>query len=132
MINKFTLAKALRDNAQTIATANSYTLVTKGEGKEPGPNETFILESVIFGPDNAIGIADNSSDQQTGIYQLSVRTPKHKTKWNNLIIVGILQEGFPRGLDLSAARIKNSQVSSQMQNDTHLIYVLSVTFSAIG
>ena len=135
MINKYNISKSLRDNAQTIADNNNYTLVTDGESKEPDPNETYLEEFTLFGPDNSIGLGDDSSDQQTGIYQINVNTPKHSTKWVGLNIVGVLQEGFPKGLELTnnqLVRIKNSQVSSMMQNDTHLIHVLSITYNVIG
>lgn len=136
MIKKFDLAKALRNQADIVATANSYVLVANGEGFEPDINNSHIEEIVLFGDDNSVGLSDLSSNIQFGIYQLSVHSPKHKTKWAGLKIIDVLQASFVKGLELTfdgqMVRIKTTSLAPMMQNDTHLIFHLSITFSIIN
>lgn len=138
MINKFSIAKALRDQAATIATINSFTLVGNGEGFTPDVNQTYIQEITLYGDDNTIGVADDSSDIQIGVYQMSVYTPKSEdgAKWAGLQIINIFQIGFPKGLELTfdnqTVRVRNASLSSMMQDDTHLIHHLSIVFSVIN
>lgn len=136
MINKFNLAKALRNEAKIVTDANSFKLVANGEGFTPDVNQTFIEEIVLFGDDNSVGLGDASSDVQFGIYQLSVHSPINKTKWDGLQIIDILSAHFVRGLKPSfggqKAVITTASVAPMMKDDTHLIFHLSVTFSVIN
>jgi len=136
MISKFDLAKALRDQAKITADANSIKLVTNGEGFSPGVNQTIIEEAVIFGDDNSIGLAGATSDMQIGIFQLSLHVPKNETKWDGLKIIDILQAAFPRELKLTfnsqLVVIMDSSTGPMFQNDTHFIFILSVSFSVIN
>jgi hypothetical protein len=138
MINKFNIAKALLDNAQTISNDNSYLLVPDGEEYTKKPSETYIQEMPLYGDDESIGISDDSSDIQFGIYQINVNTPKAEegAKWSGLTIAGVYQTGFAKGLTLSfggqSLRIKNTSLAGMQQNDTHFIHILSITFSVIN
>jgi len=138
MINKFNLAKALLDNAEAISVANSFLLIPDGEAHDPNPNETFIQEKPLYGPDNSVGLADNSSDIQIGIYQININTPKAQEggKWSGLQIAGVFQAGFNKGLQLTFGgqmlRIKNTNIEKMDENDTHFIHILSVVFSVIN
>lgn len=135
-INKFDLAKALRNEAKTVADNNSYTLVGEDERFEPDPDTTYIKESVLFGDDNSVGLSDNSSDIQIGIYQIDVNIPKNQSKWVALEIAGVFETAFFKGLKLTFnsqfLKIKTSSLSNEMENDTHLFYVLSIIFSVIN
>lgn len=135
-ISKFDLAKALRDKAKLVADANSYTLIGEGVSFSTDPNATFIQEFVLYGDDNPVGVSDTSSDIQIGIYQLNINVPKNQSKWVALEIIGVLDTAFPKGLELTfnsqMLRIKSSSLSPQLENDTHLIDILSITFSIIG
>jgi len=136
MINKFDIAKALRNEAKTVSDANSYTLVGEGESFSPDPNTTYIEEFVLYGDDNPIGVADNSSDIQIGIYQLNINVPKTQSKGAALVIIGVFETAFLKGLELTfnsqTVRMKAKSLAHLDENDTHLIHVLSVTFSVIG
>lgn len=136
MISKFNLAKALRNEAKIVADANSITLVGNGEGFSPDVNQTFIEEIVLFGDDNSVGLGDESSDVQFGIYQLSVHSPINQTKWAGLQIIDILSAHFVRGLKPifggQKAVVTTASVSPMMKSETHLIFHLSVTFSVIN
>lgn len=136
MIDEFDLAKALRDQADIVAAANSYTLVGNGEGFEPDVNALYIEEIVLYGNNESIGLANNSSDIEIGIYQLSVHSPKTQPKWVGLQVVGVLKAHFVRGLKPSfngqQAIIETSSLAPMMHNDTHLIHHLSITFSVIN
>ena len=136
MINKFDIAKALKDQASIIATANSYILISTSEPNPGDVNGAYIAEFTLFGDDNPLGIADTSSDMQLGIYQLSVHEPKTSSKWAALAKIGILQTGFARGLQMTynsqMVRTKNSTISQLQQNNTHFIYHLSIGFSVIN
>lgn len=136
MISKFDLAKALRDQATIVATANSYTLVGNGEGFEPDVNASHIEEIVLYNDDESIGLANNSSDIQLGVYQLSVHSPKTQTKWIGLQIIDVLSTHFVMGLKPSfngqQVVIKKASLSPMMQNNTHIIHHLSITFSVIN
>jgi hypothetical protein len=136
MVNNFDVAKALKDQANIIATANDYILISTDESNPSDVNGSYIEEFTLFGDDNSIGISDASSDIQIGIYQLSVYVPKTSSKWAALAIIGVLQFGFPKGLEMiynaQTVRAKNSSISPLMQNDTHLIYHLSIAYSVIN
>jgi hypothetical protein len=136
MINKFNISKALRDNAKTIADANSVKLVSNGELYDPDINLGYVEEIALYGKDTSIGLADESSDIQFGIYQININTPKTKTKWSGLKLADIFNAGFSKGLELTyngqMVRIKNTTFEPMMQNDTHLIHILSINFSVIN
>lgn len=138
MINKFNIAKSLLDKAKQVSSDNSYLLIPDGESYTSEPNTTYIEEKVLYGDDLSVGISDNSSDIQFGIYQLNVMTPKAEEggKWSGLQIAGVYQTEFSKGLELSFGgqmlRLKNASVKPMGQNDTHFMHVLSVEFSVIN
>jgi len=136
MINVFDLAKALRNEAKIVTDANSFTLVGNGEGFEPDVNQSHIEEIVLYGDDDSVGLGNDSSDIQIGIYQLSVHSPKNDTKWAGLKIVGVLKDHFVRGLkpifNSQMVVIETSSLAPMMQNDTHIIHHLSIEFSVIN
>ena len=138
MISTFNIAKALFDKARQVSTDNSYLLIPQGEKHEPDPNETYIEEIPLYGDDNSIGLADNSSDIQFGIYQINVNTPKAQAggKWSSANIADIYKAAFSKGLELTFGgqmlRIKNTTVKPLDMNDTHFTHVLSITFSVIN
>lgn len=136
MISKFDVAKALRDQAKIVTDANSLVLVGNGEGFEPDVEKSHIEEIVLYGNDFSVGLADESSDIQVGIYQLSVHSPKTEPKWVGLEIIDILQASFVKGLQLTfngqMVRIKTSSLATMMQSETHFIYHLSIEFSVIN
>jgi hypothetical protein len=136
MINEFNLAKALRDKAQEIATANSYTLVANGEGFAPEVGETYIEEIVLYGNNDTIGMPNDSSDIQIGIYQININTPINESKWAGLAIVNVINPEFPKGLKLTFGGqlvvIKTTTLEPMQKNDTHLIHILSISFSVIN
>ncbi len=136
MISKFDLSKALRNQAVIVAAANDYTLVANGEAFTPDVNSSHIVESVLYGDDNSIGLADNSSSISFGIYQLSVHSPKTQSKYVGLAIVDVLQTSFSKGLELTSnsqmVRIKTASLSPMMETDTHLIHHLSLDFTVIN
>ena len=136
MINKFSLAKALRDNADVVAAANSYTLIGFDTAYETNPNDAYVKEICLYGNDKAIGLADNSSDYLTGVYQISVYTPKTQTKWSGITVADIFAVAFARGVTVThsgqSARMKNNYLSPMMQDDTHYIHNLTIEFSVIN
>ena len=138
MISKFDLAKALYEQAKLIAGNNSYLLIPEGKEYEPDPNATYIQEFVLYGPDNAIGLADCSNDMQLGIYQINVNTPKAQAgaKWAGLKIGDVFQAGFARGTQLiyndQMVRMKNSTLLPMDPDETHEVHVLSINFSIIN
>ena len=138
MISKFDLAKALYDNAKTISDANGFTLIADGEKYETDPKVGYVREFTLFGDDEPIGISDDSSDIQRGIYQLTIYTPKVQEggKWKGLKDAETYQAGFARGLQLTyngqTVRIRNSSVAPTRSDDTHFMTVLSVRYSVIN
>lgn len=138
MINKFSLAKALYDNAKFIADNNGYNLVAEMESYTSDPNEAYLTEAVLYGPDNTIGLADCSNDIQLGIYQINIYTPKANqgAKWQGLQIGGVIQAGFSKGTQLThndqMVRIKNTSLIPLGEDDTHLITILSINYSIIS
>ncbi len=136
MISKFSIAKALRDQASITATAQGLTLVSFGEQFTPGINESFLEEAVIFGNDDSLGLSDSSSDYQIGVYQIKVYTPKTGTKWQGLGLVDAIQTAFLKGLELThngqAIRIKNAYTGPMLLYDTHFIHTFSAEYSALG
>ena len=72
MINKFNIAKALINKAIQVSDDNAYELVSDGKSYSSDPNTTYIEEMVLYGEDQSIGIGDDSSDIQFGIYQLNM------------------------------------------------------------
>jgi len=138
MINKFNIAKSLFNKAKAVSDDNSYLLIPEGESYKKDPNTTHIEEMVIYGDDNSVGISDDSSDIQFGIYQINVYTPKAEEggKWSGLQIAGVYQAEFSKGLELSfggqTVRLKNATVQPMIQNDTHFVHVLSIVYSVIN
>lgn len=138
MIDKFNIAKALFDKAEQVSNDNSYILIAEGESHESNPNETYVKEMVIYGDDNSVGLSDNSSDIQFGIYQLMINTPKSEEggKWSGLKIAGVYQSDFVKGLELSFGgqmiRLKNSSVKPMGSDNTHFMHILSMVYSVIN
>lgn len=138
MIDSFSIAKALLDNSQFIADAGGYTLIPNGESYTPDPNATYIEEFVLYGPDNAIGLADDSSDIQIGMYQINVNTPKSEdgSKWKGLKISNIFKAGFNRGKELifngQMVRIRNTSIIPMDMNETHETHILNISYSVIN
>lgn len=135
MINKFDLAKALNNQAKIVTDANSWVLVANGQDFTPDVNNIHVREFVLYGDDNG-GLANDSSDIQIGIYQLSVYTPKTLTKWRGLQVIDILQASFSKGLKLifnnQMVVIINSSLEHMDINDNHIIHHLSIRFSVIN
>ncbi len=135
MINKFNISKALFDKAEQVSTDNSYLLIAEGQKHESDPNETYIEEKVLYGSDDSVGLSDDSSDIQIGIYQINVNTPQAEKggKWAGLEIAGVYQSEFSKGLTLSfggqSLRIKNASVIPMAQSKTHYIHILSIVYS---
>lgn len=138
MINKFNIAKALFDKAEQVSNDNSYLLIAEGQKHESEPNETYVEERVLYGGDNSVGLGDDSSDIQFGIYQINVNTPKAEKggKWAGLKIASVYQTEFIKGLTLSfdgqGLRIKSTSVAKMMQSKTHYIHILSIVYSVIN
>jgi len=138
MINKFNIAKALFNEAEQVSNDNSYLLIPEGKKHKQDPNETYIEEKVIYGGDNSVGISDDSSDIQFGIYQLNIHTPQAEKggKWAGLEIAGVYQTEFIKGLKLSldgqSLRIKSTSVMPMNQSKTHYIHILSIVYSVIN
>lgn len=136
MISKFSIAKALHDKLKSVSDGNGYTLVGNGVGYDPSPSDSFIQEFVIYGDDLSVGLSDSSSDIQFGVFQINVNTPKTQTNWSGLAVVDVISGEFAKGLELThnsqMVRIKNASAEPMFQNETHLVHVISVTFSAIN
>ena len=138
MINKFDLAKALYEQAKLVAANNSYLLIPEGKAYEPDPNETFIREAIVYGPDIPMGLADDSGDAQMGFYQLAINTPKANdgSTWAARKIAGVLEVGFARGTQLiynsQMVRIKNVTLREIESTDTHKVSVLTVNYTVIN
>lgn len=138
MINKKNIAQALVLQANTIASLNTYIFITQGEQYEQNINDTYIEEMPLFGDDNSIGISDNSSDIQFGIYQLNIYTPKSNDggRWEGLEIADVYQAGFAKGLEIEqggqVVRIKSTSLAVMQQTKDHFKHILSVAYSVIG
>tara|TARA_R110002096_G_scaffold379758_2_gene573753 strand:- start:3814 stop:4230 length:417 start_codon:yes stop_codon:yes gene_type:complete len=138
MINKYSIAKALLNQAKQVSTDNSYLLIREGQKHESNPNETYVEERVVYGGDTSVGLSDASSDFQLGIYQLNIYTPKaeESAKWMGLEIAGVYQTGFHKGLQLTyenqMLRLRNTTIEPMQENDTHYIHILSAVFSVIN
>lgn len=138
MINLFTLAKALLDRLTEVTTANSYTLVPAGSEYTRDASATFVEEHVLFGKDDTVGLSADSSDIQFGVYQVNINVPKSQSgaKWKALEMGGIVRGHFPKALILTngsqEVKIYNSSLSQLDNDETHLQYILSITFSAIN
>ncbi len=138
MINKFSVAKALLDNAQSIADVNGYDLVPEGSEYTADPNTAYIQEFCLYGDDNMIGMAAGDNDIQFGVYQININTPKSMSgaKWLALNIAGIYQSGFAKTTQLThneqSLKILDSSLKQLSGDDTHMQYVLSINFSVIN
>ncbi len=138
MINKFSIAKALLDNAQSIADTNGYDLVPEGGEYTADPNTTYIQEYCLYGDDNMIGMAAGDNDIQFGVYQININTPKAMAgaKWLALNIAGVYQSGFSKTTQLTNDGQKLTILGSSLNqldgDDTHMQYVLSINFSVIN
>lgn len=137
MINALDLAKALANNALSISTINGYNLVPNNETYLPGINETWVQQAALFGDERG-GLADDSSDLQFGIYQISIHTPKTtpSAEWDGLAIAGVYKTGFKRGTELvynnQMVRMMDSSLRPLDFSATHLTTVLSVRYSVIN
>lgn len=138
MINKNDLAMALLTKANEIATTNSYTLIPFGMQYNPNASDTYITESCLFGDDNSIGMANNSSDIQFGVYQISIYTPKTDVacRWSGLEIADKFTCHFAMGLKLTynaqTVEIIKASLTTPRLSDTHLAHILSVRFNVIN
>lgn len=137
MINKRTLAKALIDIAKDFADTNSIDFVADGGDYDPDVSTEYIKEFVLYGDDNMPSMGANSTDTNSGIYQLNIYIPKTTTgnKWRGLELVGLIQAEYPKATIISESpytAIKTSSLSSMMQDDTHTYHALSIGFIATG
>ncbi len=138
MISRFSLSKALLDKAQEVADNNGYLLVPNGAEYETDPNELYIQEYVIYGPDNTIGAANDSNAIQLGVYQININTPKawEGSKWKGLEVVDVFVAAFSRGtqLTINSQMLKILNIDSQLMDgdDTHDMHILSINYSVIN
>lgn len=140
MISLYSIKKALLNHAVIVSNANSYELIPDGAPYEPNPNDAYVREFTLTGGDNNLAIADNSSDTQFGIYQLSIFTPKAQAggKWIGSSMSDIYKAGFYKGLQLThnsqMLRIaKASQTANDsLDTDTHYTTILSITYSVVN
>lgn len=136
MISKFDLAKALRDHADIVATTEGVDITSISSSYEADPNTIFVEELVIFGVDRPVGLSDDSSDYQTGIYQLNINTPRTGTKWPGLELVDAFSAAFKKGTELvyngQMVRVREQEVRPMTVHDTHLTHILSIVFTVIN
>lgn len=132
------LAKALLNKANEVAIANSYTLIPQGQQYSPGIDETYVMESCLFGDNTTIGYANNSKDIQFGVYQIAIYTPKTQEgyRWLGLSIADKFSEAFAMGAQLSSGgqmvEILKASVTSPTLSSTHMTHILSVRFNVIN
>ena len=137
MINKLSIAKALGDKLRQVCIDNDFTLIPEGATVETSVTGSYVSDFVLYGDDNAIGIADISSDIMLGIYQINLLTPltQNGGKWVSLSMAQIIQSAFNRGLTLTnndqALRIKSTSLRQLSKTETHYVHILSVSFSVI-
>jgi len=138
MINKLSVAKALGDKLRQVCIDNSFTIIPEGTTVETSVAGAYVRDFVLYGDDNAVGIADNTSDIMTGIYQINLLVPltQNGGKWVSLSMAQIIQSAFSRGLTLTnnnqALRIKNTSLRQLSKTETHYVHILSVSFSVIN
>ncbi len=138
MINHLNLTKALVNAANTVATAQSHTLVTQGKSYKPKPNDSFIAESLLFGDSSHLGVANDSSQMQRGIYQIDAYVPKcfEGSRFTALEMLSHYQTAFARGSEFTesgqTARAEKNSIAKTPSTKTHNRFTLSVTFSVIA
>lgn len=138
MISKKDLAKALLNKTVEVAGDNNYNLIPYGEKYDPGVNETYIKEYCIYGDDNTVGMANNSSDIQFGVYQLSIHTPKTETgyRWKGAEIADVFTSAFSMGLQLTyngqMVEILKASLTIPSISNTHMVHILSIRFDVIN
>lgn len=138
MIDKYSIAKALLNKTKEVADDNSYLLVVDGENYTPDVNTTYVQEFALFGDDVSVGLSDNSSDFQVGVYQININTPKAQAgaKWLGLNMASVFQSQFKKGLELDfngqMIRIKNTSIAPLIKSETHLSNIISVTYTVIN
>lgn len=143
MINKFNLKKALRDQLVVVTTANGYDIADYSDDNKPfipDVNKMYIKENVINGDDESVGLSDDSSDFQTGLYQLIINTPKGvglgKGDFTALQTSDVLQEAFKKGQELFQGGQKVRMITPTLKrlsdSDNYIVYSLRLKFSVIN
>ena len=139
MISKRLILKALRDNLEHVCLEIGENFKGKRSSELLKTDEVAIFDDLLLSPDRSLGLADNSSDIQKGIYQVSIyipRTFQSNADWSAMAISDRIQTGFKKGLELcedgQMTRMKNSRVNELDPIDTHFIYAVSINFSVIN
>jgi hypothetical protein len=139
MISKRLILKALRDNLTHVCLEIGENFKDKRETSPLLADEVAIFDDLLLNDDRSIGLADNSSDMQMGIYQVSIyipRTFQSNSEWSGLAISDRIQAGFAKGKELcedgQLTRIKNSKTNELDPVETHFIWAVSIKFSVIN
>lgn len=140
MISVTSIKMALLGQAVIVSNDNSYVLVPNGGEYTPDINTAYVKEFVITGDDNNTAIGDASADNQVGIYQLTIHTPKSLAngKWVSSEMSDIYKAGFPKGMFLTdnGQRLRIVKASSftndSLDTNTHYTTILSITYSVIN
>ena len=95
--------KALNDRLDTMS--GGYTIVEPNEVYRPSADEAFIFEQDVRFDNVRPHIDTGSSDWLTGVFSLSVMTPISWSYLQSLGIVGLIQDHFPKDLQLTASDV---------------------------
>jgi hypothetical protein len=100
-MSQATISAALSARLNTLA---GYQVQWENSPFTP-PSGVYLAESFLPAATLAVGISNASSDEYSGIYQVSVMAPKGATKGPPRVAADAVLALFPRGLQLTRSGI---------------------------
>lgn len=126
-----TIAAALASRLAALALPTQY----ENSAFTPVAGVVYLSEALLPSTTVAVGVSTTSSDEFSGIYQVTVHAPKGGTKGPGMAAAKAIQDQFPRGLELVRDGIKvtvlrSSQAPGFIDGDRWLIPV-SIDYRAL-
>ena len=137
-MNTFSLNKALVDHLEEYLsiTGGLPPLFKSGSSEIPPASTKHLMEYVISGETDTIGISDTDSNITRGFYQIDINFPKRQGRFGLLADSDKVSLGFPKGLLLTHGeqqiKIGVTTWSPVRENDLSNVVSLRIRFSVIG
>lgn len=126
------ISAALDVNLNTLATANSIDVAWENEGYTPVTGIAYLRATLLPADTAGVGMADNSSDEHLGIYQVDVFTPTDDGKGQAVNLADDIADQFKRGTELTyngvTVRIKTVSRSSGSRDGSWFIVPVSIQY----
>jgi len=94
------ISAALDANLNTLALANNIPVAWENSSYTPVTGRAYLRATLLPADTDGLGLADNSTDEHLGIYQVDVFAPIDTGKGQAVMLADSIADQFKRGTEL--------------------------------